>query len=172
MANTNQALQDLTWDSASCVRIVLGSTRVTFTKFSPPKVDTKTEKVARVGEARATKRTPGRVEIADMTAEVLLTDYTSQILPAMNRHGGTLVQFSIIASVKHPSISGSYNTLLDDCRIVSREGPEFDGSEKALIKKLGISVMQVWEKGSDGIWKCSSYEQALPSSQAKALMAF
>lgn len=169
MAN---GLSDLTWDSASCARIVLGSSRVTFTKFSPSKVETKVEKVAQVGAPRARRRTPGRTEIADMTGEILLTDYEAQILARQNRHGGDLLIFPIIGSVRHPSIAGSYNTLLDDCRIVSREGPELDGSEKALTKKLGFSVMNVWEKGRDGIWKCSSLEPTLPSSQARALMNF
>jgi hypothetical protein len=169
MAN---GLRDLTWDSASCVRIVIGSTRVVLTKFGLPKVETKTEKPPRIGEARATKRTPGRTEIADVAGEILLTDWTSQILPVMNRHGGNLLQFPIIASVSHPSIAGSYDAMLDDCRIVSQEGPEFDGSEKALMKKLGFSVMQAWERGADGVWKCSSFEAALPSSQARALMQF
>ncbi len=172
MSANPKALYDLAWDSAECVRIVLGTTRVVFNKFSPPKVEVKTEKVVRVGESRATKRTPGRTEIADMSAEILLTDYSAHIMPRMPRMGGTLVTFPIIAAVKHPSIAGSFNTLLDECRIVSEEGPEMDGSEKALVMKLGISVMQVWHKNADKIWRCLSYETAMPSEAAKALMQF
>ncbi len=171
MAKPN-GLRDLTWDSASCARFVLGRTRVPFTKISVPKVETKVEKVPRIGEPRATKRTPGRTEVADLSAELLLTDWEESILPAFNRHGSNLIQFCIIGSVSHPSINGSYNTLLDQCRIVSEEGPEFDGSEKGLIYKLGISVMNVWRKGRDGIWKCSSFEPTLPSALADALIRF
>ena len=172
MSVTVTALADLTWDSASCVRIVLGSSRVPFIKLSLPKVETKTEKVARIGESRATKRTVGRTEIADFEGEILLSDYAAIVLPWFGRHGGNAIQFPVIGNVYHPSVNNSYNVLIDDCRIVSREGPEFDGSEKGLVKKLGFSGMQVWEKGADNVWKCSSYEAALPSSAARALMAF
>jgi hypothetical protein len=172
MATTQNGLNDLTWDSSACASVVLGSTRVAFTKFAPPKVETKTEKVARIAEQRATRRTPGRTEIADMSAEMLATDFEFKLLPAFNRHGSNLVEFETIVDIRHPSISGSFGLLLTACRIVSEEGPELAADEKGLIYKLGISVMQVWRRGRDGIWKCHSYERALPSSQAAALMQF
>src|SRR6185312_13313983 len=165
-------LQDLTWDSSSCARVVLGSTRVDFTKFTPPKVETKTEKVARIAEQRATKRTPGRTEIADFASELLLTDFEAKLLPAYNRHGSNLLQVTIVVDIRHPSIAGSFGLMIDDCRCVSEEGPELGSDEKGLIMKLGWSGMQVWRRGRDNVWKCHSFEKALPSSQAAALMQF
>jgi hypothetical protein len=48
----------------------------------------------------------------------------------------------------------------------------FEPDEKAIIKKLGVSVMALWEKGDDGVWKCLNPSPTLPSSQAKAAMIF
>ena len=62
--------------------------------------------------------------------------------------------------------------LAESGRSAAEEGPEMDGSEKALVMKLGISVMQVWHKNADKIWRCLSYETAMPSEAAKALMQF
>ena len=164
-------LNDCTWDSASCAFIRIGSTKVPLTKFAPAKDEIKTERVRRSGEMRARKRTPGVSEVGDIALEMLTSDYTAFILPRMPIHGGTLLEFIITASVFHPSVPGSFAMLSDGCRIVGREGPEFDMSEKALVHKLSISVVDVWEKGSDNKWKTLS-TKPLPSSQALAAMQF
>lgn len=170
MAGAN-GLRDCTWDSASCAHFRFGSTAITLTKFEPPKDDIKIEKVARIGEMRATKRTPGRSEVSDISIEMLATDYVTLLLPRLPKHGGTSVEFVITASVYHPTVTGSYGILCDNCRIIGAEGPSFDGSEKGLIKKLTISVIDVWEKGADNVWKTLSYKP-LPSSQAIPLLKF
>ncbi len=164
-------LQDATWDSASCAKIRFGAIVVPFMKFTPPKAEVKTEKPARVGEMLAQKRTPGRGEIGDGSGEILLSDYVKFILPRFPRHGGTFVNFVITITVSHPSVNDSYAALYDGCRMTVLEGPELDGSEKALIKKCSISVMNKFEKGADGIWKALN-QLALPSSQAIPLLQF
>lgn len=169
MAN---GLQDVAWDSASSARILFGTIIVPVLKFDVPKEEIKTEKVPRVGEVRPTKRTAGRMEIGDIAVEIELSDYEALILPRMPKHGATLIEFVITCNVKHASVAGSYGMLLDGCRIVSREGPSFAPDEKALVKKLGISVMATWERGRDGVWKCLDLNPKLPSSQAQAAMTF
>lgn len=170
MAGPN-GLQDCTWDSASSAFFRFGSTKIQLTKFTPAKTDVKVEKVRRIGSMIADKRTPGTAEISDPAIELLATDYEALVLPRMPVHGGTLVEFVITASVYHPSVQGSYGVLLDGCRIIGEEGPEFDASEKALIVKLTISTMNTWRKARDGTWKSLSL-QALPSSQAIPLLQF
>ena len=168
---TPVGLDDCTWDSASCAYFRFGATKVPLTKFEPAKDEIKTERVRRIGEMRARKRTPGTSELADIEVELLATDYTTFILPRMPKHAGTLVEFIITASVFHPSVAGSYGILCDGVRIVGQAGPTFDGSEKGLIKKLTLSVIDVWERGTDGVWKTLS-TKPLPSSQAVAAMQF
>ena len=170
MAGPN-GLSDCTWDSASCAFFRFGSTKIPLLKFTPPKDDVKIDKPRRVGEMRAQKRTPGVSEIGTASIEMLLSDYTSLLLPRMPKHGGTLVEFVVTATVTHPSVKGSYGILCDNGRIIGSEGPEFDGSEKGLIKKLTIDFLDIWEKNEDGIWKTLSLKP-LPSSQAIPLLAF
>ncbi len=170
MAGAN-GLADCTWDSASCAFFRFGSTKIPLTKFTPPKEDIKIEKIPRIGEMRARKRTPGRSEISTAAVEMLLSDYATLWLPRMPKHGGALVEFVVTATVTHPSVKGSYGILCDNGRVIGAEGPEFDGSEKGLIKKLTIDFVDVWEKAEDGVWKTLSL-MPLPSSQAIPLLAF
>jgi len=166
------ALRDLTWDSATSATIVLGSLRVPFTKMSPGKITIKTAKARRIGESLPSKRTPGAGELGDFNAEILATDFEGSILPRMPLHGGTLVVFPILISLKHPSITGSLSILLDQSRIVELDGPELDASEKELIYKLQMSAMGRYDKGRDGKWKALAYNARRPSSEARALMQF
>jgi hypothetical protein len=169
MAN---GLNDLTWDSSTSASIVLGTLRVPFQKLSPGKITVKRDKPKRVGESLASKRTPGSAEVGDFNGELLATDFESLILPRMPSHGGTLVEFPILITLKHPSVSGSLGILLDDSCIIEIDGPELDASEKALVYKLQFSAMQRFDKGRDGKWKALAYNARRPSSQARALMAF
>lgn len=166
----DNGLADLTWDGSSAF-LRFGALKVPFLKFDRPKVETKTEKIRRIGEQLATVRTPGSVEIADISAEMLTTDYVSLILPRMPRHGGNLIEFPITMNRRHPSVIGSYSILLDQCRIVADE-ESIEAGEKGAVYKLGLSVMNVWEKGADGVWKCKALLPTLPSSAARALMQF
>ena len=163
-------LKDLTWDGSSAF-IRFGALKVACLKFDRPKVETKTEKIRRIGEQLPTARTPGATEIADATAEILTTDFATHILPRMPRHGGSLVEFQVTLNRRHRAVIGSYSILLDQCRIISDE-ESIEASEKGAVYKLGISVMNVWEKGADGVWKCKALLPTLPSSAAKALMTF
>lgn len=167
------ALRDLTFDSAgTIVTIVLGLQRVPVTKFTPPKVDIKTDKPPIVGEMLPTKRTPGKAEIGDGNFEMLLEHWTDIVLPALGYHGGTLITVPILMSVSHPSMSVKYSALFDECRFVGDEGPEVDGSEKALIKKGTVSCMNKYEQRNKDGWKCLAYDQRKPSSAAAALMGW
>ena len=170
MAN-EQGLQDATWDSAVCAKIRFGSIVVPFIKFTLPKADVKTEKVARVGEMLSQRRTPGRGEIGDASGEILLSDYVSLILPRFPKHGATFVDFVVTVTVSHPIVNGSYAQNLDGCRMIALEGPELDGSEKGLVKKVTISVMNIFEKGSDNQWKALNQTLA-PSAQMVPLLKF
>lgn len=164
------AQQSVTWDGGSA-RAVFGTTRIPFTKFEVPKTEIKTSKVRRLGEMLAKVRTPGAAEIADVAAEMLTSDYVKLVLPRMPKHGGTLIEFTVTLNRRHPAVQGSYGIMMDQCRIVAiEEGVE--SGENAALKKLGLSVMNVWERGEDGVWKCLTFEDALPSAQARALMDF
>lgn len=164
-------LQDGTWDSGICAIVRFGATKIPLMKFTPPKVEVKMEKVSRIGEMLAQKRTPGRGEIGNASGEMLLTDYVALMLPRFPRHGGTFVNFVITVSIGHPSVRDSYSQLIDGCRTAVLEGPELDGSEKGVPKKFEFSCMNVFEKGTDGIWKALN-QLALPSSQAVPLLQF
>lgn len=167
---TLPALNDLTFDSAgTIVHVVLGLQRVPFTKFTPPKVDIKIDKPAVVGEGLPTRRTPGKAEIGDGTWEMLLSDWTDLVLPFFGLHGGTLIEVPILKSVGHPSMKSSYSALYDSCRIIGLEGPETDGSEKALIKKGTVSCMNVFERRNKDPWRCLAYDNRKPSAAAAAL---
>jgi hypothetical protein len=167
------ALHDGTWDQASCVRLVFGTTRVHFTEFKTPDVEVKIKKIARVGESRESRRTPGFESTADFEGKMLLTDYKSEILPNAGQHGFTLFHFVIIASVSHPSIDGSYDQMIDNCRIVKHMGLEFKGgSEDAMYKGIGISGGSVYERVSRGVWKCLAYRNDKPSALAQVLQEF
>ena len=169
MAN---GLSSVAYDSGSSATLLMGTTIVPVRKLSPPKVDTKTDKVRSSGQGIAKKRTPGVAEVSDGTAEIELGYYKDLILPRMPIHGGTLIEFVATLNIKHPSITGSYGQLYDHCRIVGREGPEISDDEKCLIMKVTFSCMNVFEKGDDGKYKCLNFDEAKPSSQAKAAMTF
>ena len=170
MAGPN-GLADCTWDSASCAFFRWGSTKITLLKFGVPKDDIKVEKIRPIGAMRATRRTPGTSEVGDASIEMLASDYASLVLPRMPVHAGTDVEFVVTATVTHPSVLGGYGVLCDGCRIIGSEGPDFDGTEKGLVKKLTLSVMNVWERGESGVWKTYA-RLALPSSQAVPLLNF
>lgn len=171
MANQT-ALQDLTWDSATCASIVLGVLRVPFMKLSPGKITIKRDKPAGIGEGLPRRRTPGRGEVGDFNGEILATDFEGSILPRLPRHGGTLLEFPILITIKHPAVPGSLGILLDDSSITELDGPELDGSEKAIVYKLQFNAMRRFDKGRDGQWKGLAYDTNRPSAQAVALMKF
>lgn len=164
-------LEDCTWDAGVSFAMRWGSTKVPLVSFTPPKQEVKKEKVARLGEMLAQKHTTGRGEIGNATAEVLLTDYVEFILSRGAKHGMTLNEIVITATVGHPSVNGSYGALYDGCSFVVLEGPDFKPDEKALIKKIEFLVMNVFEKGPDGVWKALN-QLRLPSSQAVPLLNF
>lgn len=171
MAGPN-GLNDVTWDGATSVAMRFGTTKVPILKLSPPKVELKREKIRRVGEQVASRRTPGAGEVGDMTVELLSADYMTFILPRMGRHAGGEIEFVTTCTIAHPSVTGSLSRLMDHCSIVSIEGPDIESSEKGLITKLGISVLDLWEKGSDGKWKTLFRKAGMTSADAAALLKF
>jgi len=168
-----QGLNDLTYDSAgTIVRIVFGLQRVPFQKFTPPKVTTKIDKPRVVGEDLPSTQTPGATNIDDGNGEILLTHWKDIILPAFNKHGSHLLRFNIMRTISHPSIKGSYAELYELCRLIGEEGPETDGSEKALVVKVTISAMNKWRRVDRGPWTCQAFLNSKPSSEAAALMGW
>lgn len=165
-------LQDATWDSASSAEVRFGSSKFSLVKLSPSKLEVKTEKVSRVGESLAGKRTPGRAEVSDPTGEMLATDWFTYVLPRMPQQGGTLIELVTLVILSHPSVLGDGAILMDRCRFTVIEGPELDGSEKGLITKFTMSCMARYEKGSDGKWKSLNRVEGRPSSTATALLKF
>ena len=171
MATLN-GLSDVTWDSASSASIHFGATKVSLTKLAPAKVTIKTDKIGSVGSMLPNRRTPGKAEIGDFSFELLATDYQAHILPRMPKMGGTMVEFQITARLAHPTIAGSLEVLLDKVRIVEIDGPELDGSEKAVIYKCNANAMNRHDRGSDGKWKSLAWDTSRPSAEAQALMKF
>lgn len=164
-------LKDGTWDSARCLLFRWGALKVGITKATPPKLSVKTDAVRRATEMVALSRTPGVGEVSNANIELLTSDFISKIWPKMPKHGGTLETFTITETVTHPSIRGSYGEIWDTCRIVGLEGPDLDISEKSLITKLEINVVNRWLRGDDGVWK-SLFELDLPMSQSAKQFAF
>lgn len=171
MAGTN-GLNDATWDSASSARVLFGGSQISLVKFTLSKVEVKTEKVPRVGESLASKRTPGRAEVSDPSGEMLTTDWVGFVLPRMPEQGGTLLELVVLVTLSHPSVLGSAAILLDRCRFTAIEGPDLDGSEKGLITKFTMSSMARYDKGADGKWKSLFRVEGRPSSTATALLKF
>ncbi len=163
-------LDDVTWDSTSA-RLRFGITSAPCTKFDRPKVERKREKVLRVGEELASKRTPGIVDIGDVSAEMLATDWVSVVLPRMPAQGWAGIEFTVTLVRKHPSVTGLYSILMDRCSIVSSE-ESVGADEKGAIVKFSLSVMNVFERGADGIWKCMARLPKSTSAQGAALMTF
>jgi hypothetical protein len=168
---TIPGLQDLVWDAgAATANVIIGKTRCPFTKFAIPAVETKVEKPPEIGAPLATKRTPGRSEIADFDSEMLLTVYESTLLPSYGQHASNEIEQTILVRWFHPSIAGSLSVLIDGARSLKETLPELDGSEKAAIVKISWSAMRVWRAGRDGKWKASARIRGLPSATAQALL--
>lgn len=165
-------LNDATWDSASSATVRFGSTKIALVKFTPSKIEIKTEKVPRVGESLASKRTPGRAEVSDASGEMLTSDWFTYGLSRMPEQGGTLIELVVLVTFSHPSVTGTGAILHDRCRFTAIEGPDLDGSEKGLITKFTLSCMALYEKGADGKWKSLNRVEGRPSSTAAAILKF
>ena len=164
-------LNDATWDAGVAFAMRWGSTKVPLVSFTPPKQEVKKEKVRRIGEMLASKHTIGAGEIGNASAELLLSDYVEFVLARGAKHGMTINEIVITATVSHPSVNGSYGALYEGCSFVVLEGPEFKPDEKGLIKKIELLVMNVWEKGPDNVWKALN-QLKQPSSQLIPLLKF
>jgi hypothetical protein len=165
-------LIDASWDTASSISVLFGSTKIAITKLTPAKVEVKTEKIRRVGSMLPDKRTPGVAEISDCTGEMLATDYVGLILPRMPVQGGTLIELVTLIQFNHASVVGSYSILMDRCRFTAIEGPEIDASEKGAMIKFTMSCMARHDKGADGRWRALFSKPGQPSSTALAQMKF
>lgn len=174
MPITVPGLQDLTFDAGTSASILFGVLRMPLTKMAPGKVTMKKDKVRRVGESLARKRTPGSAEISDYNGEMLATDFETTLLPRLPQHGGTLVEFPILITLAHPSIAGSLAVWMSETCILEFDGPELDGSsaEKGLIYKLQFSSMGRFDKGRDNVWKCLYYDPRRPAADAVPAIPF
>src|ERR1700683_2901389 len=166
------SLDDLVWDSASCVAgVVWGVHRYAFMKLEPPEQEIKVDKPRTLGQMQSTRRTPGVSELKSFKGVMLLTDWRA-LRAKMGKHGGTLIQAPITATIAHPAASGKHVLLMDDSRIIGRKPPPLVGDEKGLETELTIDCMAFWEQGVDGIFKCLNIDARQPSSAAPALGKF
>lgn len=165
-------LENGAWDGATCVRLRWGTTAVPCIKLESPKLEVKVEKVRRIGEMIATKRTPGVAELAAMKVSLLTSDYKTSVLPHFGKHAATEIEFTLTATIIHPSVRGQLERLVDHCRILSVEGPAIESTEKGLITDLMIDGLDLWERGDDNVWKTLVRKSTLTSADAKALLAF
>lgn len=166
------AIQQATWDTGVCWSMRWGVTKIPLMKFTAPTFEIKVEKPRRLGEMIGEVSTPGVAEVSNADCEMLLTDYSAVILPRMPAHGGTLIHFVVSKDIRHPTIQGSYSALYDGARIISHGGPDGSGDEKGAIKKLGLMLINAYEKGADGQWKCLAQMSRRPSAELRALMKF
>lgn len=165
-------LKSLTWDGATCTKILLGTTTVPVQKITLPESTITVEKIRSTGQMRARKRTPGVAEHADLTLVILATYYESIILPRMPLHAGTELEFVVTTTIIHPSVEGSLAVMADQCRIVKVKRPDFEADEKGLLYELGVSTMAVFDKGRDNKWKSIDRDDTKPSAIARAAMTF
>jgi hypothetical protein len=174
MPITIPTMQDVIWDAGTSASILFGVLRVPLTKLSPGKITVKREKVRRVGESLARKRSPGSAEISDYNGEMLATDFEATLLPRLPQHGGTLVEFPILIRLGHPSVAGSLAVWMSETCITEFDGPELDGSsaEKGLIYKLQFSSMGRFDKGRDNVWKCLYFDPRRRASEAVPTIPF
>lgn len=165
-------LENGAWDGATCVKLRWGTEAVPCLKVESPKLEIKVEKIRRIGEMLATKRTPGVAELAAMKVSLLTTDYARSVLKHFGKHAGTEIEFVLTATIVHPAVFGQLSRLVDHCRILSVEGPTIESTEKGLVTDLMIDGLDLWERGNDNVWKTLVRKSNLTSADAKALLAF
>jgi hypothetical protein len=165
-------LENATWDGATCVRLRWGTAAVPCLKIESPKLEVKVEKIRRIGEMIATKRTPGVAELASFKVSLLTTDYKTYILPRYGKHAATEIEFVLTTTIVHPSVRGQLSRLVDHCRVLSIEGPTIESTEKGLVTDLMIDGLDIWERGDDNIWKTLVRKATLTSADATALLSF
>ncbi len=165
-------LENGAWDGATCVRLRWGTSAVPCIKIESPKLEVKVEKVRRIGEMIATKRTPGVADLAAFKVSLLTSDYKTYVLPRFGKHAGTELEFVLTATIVHPSVRGQLSRLVDHCRVLVLEGPTIESTEKALVTDLMIDGLDVWERGDDNIWKTIVRKNTLTSFDAQVLLSF
>jgi hypothetical protein len=165
-------LENGAWDGGTCTRLRWGSIAVPCTKITLPKLEIKTEKVRRIGEMLATKRTPGAAELGPLKVSMLAADYKEFVLLRYGKHAGTETEFVLTTTIIHPSVRGSLSRLADHCRIVTIEELSIEASEKALMIDLTIDPMDLWERGDDDVWKTLVRKSTLTSADAQVLLSF
>lgn len=162
------SLRNLAFDG-STGRIRFGAQAVLLTKIQLPKEELKEGKERYIGEQVARARTPGVLDVGMLEIETTSAAFVGIILPAWQVHGNNFPEFPVTVSDRHPLVSGPYSRILDRCRFLNIE-EAIENSEKASIVKLGLSVIEVFRRGTDGIWKTLGYEPSLGSAAAQALM--
>lgn len=141
------------------------------TKLSIPEEKLKREKIAAIGEAYATIRTPGVVEVGDGEMEMTSVGWRAFLAFLPDRFGE--VEFPITANQRHYAIPGAaYSVILDRCSILGTK-QEIEASEKAGKVTIPLSVILLLHRGADGQWKTLARrpgETPTTSAQAQALM--
>lgn len=162
------------FDGASCASIVFGATLMPLSVAKTPPVENKRAGLARIGESRKTRWTPGVIEIGQFEGEMSLSDWEISVLSRAPLHGLSLYLFPVIVSFDHPSIFGSVAVLIDDCSFSKIDAVDVTGgSEEAVIQKFALHVGgAVWHKGRSGLWTTLGFEKALPSDAARVIMEF
>lgn len=141
------------------------------TKLSIPEEKLKREKIAAIGEAYATIRTPGVVEVGDGELEMTSVGWRAFMAVLPDRFGE--IEFPITANQRHYAIPGpGYGVILDRCAILGTK-QEIEASEKAGKVTIPLSVILLLHRGADGVWKTLARrpgEAPTASGAAQALM--
>lgn len=162
------ALRNLALDGATG-RIRFGAKAVPLTKITLPDEEVKTEKIRYIGEQIAGVQTLGIIEVGSLEAEMTSAVFVSTILPLWAEHGNNIPEFPITVTQRHPLVAGPYSIVCDRCRF-QKLSESIEASEKANVVKLMFSVIEVYRRGADGVWKSLAYKSALgPSAAALAL---
>jgi hypothetical protein len=136
-----------------------GSTRIRvsrsalggITKLSIPEEKKKVEKIPTIGEAYATIRTPGVVEVGDGEMEMTSVGWRAWLAVLPDQFGD--IEFPITTNQRHTQIRGpGYSVILDRCMILGTK-QEIEASEKGNRVTIPLSVIMLIQRGADGTWK-------------------
>jgi hypothetical protein len=157
--------------SGADVRIRLGTTAVPCEGgCEPPKETIKTETIRRLGDQIARVRTVGILEMGDASITLSAAVYAKRLLPLVPANGWSLFEFVVTVSHRHPLLGSPYIQVWDRCRFAGIEPDKIEPSEKAIMIKLPISVIQVFHKGADGIRKSLALDPQQPTPAASAFL--
>ena len=136
-----------------------------------PKQAMKEELITLLGEQSPSVRTEGMLEIDKAKATLTGVGWMDWLAVLPDQYMN--FEFPLTGHQRHATIVGSYSTILDRCRIVSKQNGKWGGDEKSTPVELEIQPMIMLERGKDGVWKTAGRRVGASTSVspwAKALM--